>query len=247
MRSLKKNEVVFFPPTAEKLLTHIPPAYGYERKHIFIRSASTVLLFVFLIPFVVTDYLHRKRNQECKRRAAETSVQSEPTKIRDNGQSKRSKKKSKADHEAKKDDDTIDESEVEVERVFLPWYCMPFLNLCAFYGVILLLATSSNNTYGARGIFEAPFLSAEECQAFIKVCDYKSRPNLSTTVLLNSLSDQDKIMLVEKFDLRLAPLIERIYGIVPRAVHADQVCRFADFFIVSVFFDKLPSHSLISL
>lgn len=64
-----KQELAFFPTSAEKLLTHIPPFYAAERKHIFIRIASTVVLFILLLPYALTDILRRLRIRKLRQLA----------------------------------------------------------------------------------------------------------------------------------------------------------------------------------
>lgn len=42
----------FFPAEAEEFLTESLPQYDNERKELVIRMISTVILFIFLIPYV---------------------------------------------------------------------------------------------------------------------------------------------------------------------------------------------------
>jgi hypothetical protein len=131
-----KQELLFFPATAEKLLTHIPPNYTAERKQIFVRIASTALLFVVLLPFALTDVLRRLRIRKVRKlieqqeqAAANNSSnhKEESQKItKTGGKNKKSEGKTKDETMITKDEPIDIEQNV---HVVLPWTVWSIFNI----------------------------------------------------------------------------------------------------------------------
>ena len=216
------QELVFFPAPAETLLTHFPPRYAAERKHIFIRIASTVILFVLLLPYALTDVLRRLRRRNLKKQYAEQEQlkSKDESKLTDAGQN--SRKARGTNDEVTPAGQTNEMATVDENiHVVLPWQVWSIFNLFAVLGVLLLVLLTSNNKYGARGVFQAPFFSLSECQGLIQMYDTFSMSD--KPLYLDQFPNQNKENMLRIFDSRLGPLIERVYGIVPRALQADKV------------------------
>jgi hypothetical protein len=219
-----KQELAFFPASAEKLLTHIPPFYPSERMHIFIRIASTVVLFVLLLPFALTDVLRRLRRRQLRKLLAEQEQTGIKTKEEESVKLAKTGKKNKKN--GGKNEDVVpkdDEQAAIVDNVHveLPWTVWSIFNLFAVLGVITLLLLTSNNKYGARGIFQAPFLTTKECQEFVVLYDSVSKDGEPLT--LDQFPKENKENMIRILNSRLAPIIERVYGIVPRALEGGNV------------------------
>ena len=114
--------------------------------------------------------------------------------------------------EAEQRTNTEEDDAEEEEIIALPWFTMPILNYFTFTGVVLLALNSSNNAHTPRAIFEAPFLTKNECASVITLFNKvpSSRDN-GLTLIENNNSSQDAISFLEdKLNGRLGPLIERV-------------------------------------
>ena len=214
----------FFPLEAEDYLSYNPPHYKYERTQLYIRIVSTVILCIYLIPYAAVGILHRFRCWERTREQRRVERESKNKIVRET-KKKGNNKKSKSDKHISEEPPIESETLEDEIDITLPWYSMPILNFCAFYSVLLLVLTSPNNTETPRAIFQAPLLSPSECNELINIFEKKvKQDNHDDLDLLNDFEGgKEKIFLQQKFDARLAPLLERIYGIFPRAVHAKEV------------------------
>mmetsp|Transcript_10482 Transcript_10482/g.14805 ORF Transcript_10482/g.14805 Transcript_10482/m.14805 type:complete len:469 (-) Transcript_10482:205-1611(-) len=239
----------FFPADAERFFSYVLPDYGTERKELTIRIFSTVILGIYLIPYALTTLKHRLKGWQIereKRRLERLEKKLDTKKDLKKGNNKKKKRggqkidieerkndreseKGNKDESGSKKEDGLESSDEDEEIVTLPWYTMPLLNVFTLYGVCLLALTSSNNTSNPRGIFEAPFLSPSECKKMRDIFknhraslinDENWRLPLSDS---NDMTNSEKEMLVDKLDHRLAPIIERIYGISARAIRLEEL------------------------
>lgn len=216
------QELNFFPSSAEKLLTHIPPFYAAERKQIFIRIVSTAVLFILLLPYALTDVLRRLRLRKLRKLRAEqeqgTGDITKPSKEETQKTKKNKKSGGKNEDVVPSDKQAVEEDNV---HVVLPWQVWSVFNIFALLGVTTLLLLTSNNKYGARGIFQAPFLTTSECQDFIEMYNNASKDGEALT--LEQFPKANRENMIRILNSRLAPVIERVYGIVPRALEGDNV------------------------
>lgn len=264
----------------ELYLDHIPPDYDVSRKELIIRSFSTVVLLVCLIPYVTTSVLKSRAFERWKKSLSadadadkpskEISAESVSTKAKKKKNGRKKQNASTAKVEEKVDALLTDEDKEaqlrgDFEEVYEPHWStiliMPLLNILCLCSVIGLMLKSPNNVYAARAIFQAPMLSGAECKEVIAMADraaernfkaaknaggddltteearkllmdhpkgwQKSRHSKYPTTDLNLIIDpflkEDRIYLEEKLNARLAPMIERVYGIVPGAIRANDV------------------------
>lgn len=127
---------------------------------------------------------------------------------------------------------------------------LPRINIL---GILLMgywILGTSNNFYSARSVFVAPLFSKDECQHIIQASHEAARRNLKQnpgspelkqppkgwrkerhgsypTTDLNLVTDpftkEDRLYLGERLHARLSPLIERIYGITPNSIRANDM------------------------
>mmetsp|Transcript_29399 Transcript_29399/g.44866 ORF Transcript_29399/g.44866 Transcript_29399/m.44866 type:complete len:485 (-) Transcript_29399:222-1676(-) len=115
---------------------------------------------------------------------------------------------------------------------------------------LLILSKSSSNAFTSRGVFEAPLFTADECQSIVDRSYaaakrntedtnsdellsqepagwQKSRHNQYPTVDLNLVTDpflqEDRSYIEDLMDRRLTPLLQRIYGVVPASIRANDI------------------------
>jgi len=240
-----KQELAFFPATAEKLLTHIPPYYPAERKQIFIRIASTALLFVILLPYALTDILRRLRIRKLRKLLKEEQL----TAANHQSQKEEAPRKNNKKNGEKSGEVNIptDESTNVEENVHvvLPWTVWSIFNIFAILGVAILILLTSNNKYAARGIFSAPFLTPNECQEYVSLYERASKDN--NLVNFDEFPDAKKEEMLRILNSRLAPLIERVYGIVPRALEGGNVSSIYSVRIVLISFYAHPHYNSLFL
>jgi hypothetical protein len=221
----KNSEIIFFPASAEKLLTNAPPLYAVERKLTFIRIASTVILFIVLLPYALSDVLRRLRRRKLKKLAEQKQLNGPGTTHTNNASHKvvKAGKNNKKARKNNQEDTPVEPLETDADENFkveLPWQIWSVFNIFALLGVVLLLLLTSNNRYGARAVFQAPFLTQVECQGLIDMYNGASKENDRLSLEQFPGSNKDEFLRI--LDSRLGPLIERVYGIVPRAVQANK-------------------------
>lgn len=117
-------------------------------------------------------------------------------------------------------------------------------------GTILL--QSSNNSYSARGVFEAPLLTSDECRQILaysyeaaqhnvqnannwtspqllkeplgwQKSRHASYPTTDLNLMTDPFSQEARVFLGSILDARLATLIARIYGVSPHSIRAYDV------------------------
>lgn len=124
------------------------------------------------------------------------------------------------------------------------------LNLSGFVAILWVFLQSSNNTRTARGVFEAPVLTDAECQYVLDMAHrvaatnvmrhpenemlqrefagwrkdrHTAYPTMDLNVVTDPFTKEDRDWLARKMDTRLATVIERVYGVVPGAIRANDV------------------------
>ena len=126
-----------------------------------------------------------------------------------------------------------------------------FETLGCLMTLLYLIGQSSNNNLAPRGVWEAPLFSPTECQTVLDMAKaaaqrnhqlysdtnkalardpvgwqksrHASYPTIDLNLVTDPFTDQDREWLQTLLDKRLAPLLERIYGVVPSAIRANDV------------------------
>jgi hypothetical protein len=209
----------------EALLDYRLPNYTLERLQISAGLIICLIFWLMLVPYWVANYQGSSR---IKNKTVTIRVR------------KRGKEERVVAQQV---------SAVEVERKELSTWVITVAVICCIMSCLLVLSFSSNNRLVSRGVFEAPLFTEEECKSLVKrsyvaaqrnaqnstddklleepVGWQKARHATYPTIDLNLVTDsflkEDRDYLANLLDHRLSPLMQRIYGIVPSAIRANDV------------------------
>ena len=221
----------------EAFLVHHPPDYPTERVRLGLLLVLAVVGWTVVIPFIVAKFvLHLNEKNVSSENHGSANARSNQNKKREKQQP------SSAPPPADKDDGAS-----------LLGLVTAVCSILCFLNVVYLVLMSSNNAYAARAVLEAPLLTQEECQHILDLSyeaaerNYvkadnstpqllvepvgwqKSRHTLYQTTDLNLVTDpftrEAREYIGHKLDARLAPLLERVFGVTPRAIRANDVSR----------------------
>ena len=179
----------------ERLLSYNLPNYDrYANIATFITIALAIS-FVFVMPVIVALHFRGKALQEFqKERAAQEASQVGKRKV------KRSKSKTGDEKETKLFEEYIRSHQKENEakqNEYLSKISPRIGGLCLIF-LILIVLCSPNNRSTARGVFEAPLLTAEECQKVIDMAHAAANRNYEHALALPEGSEENDADLLRK-------------------------------------------------
>lgn len=260
---------------AEAFLADVPPNYPLER---FLLTAGLIVTFAFFMFLPVLMATPVKVDGEGK----VTSTKTTTVKYEELSSSGKSKKKGKGKNPSKKTDVTAEKSKQEEEVTALE--VNPMIQLLSVAGAIVSMAAmvaflSPDNYYTTNGIFQAPLLTAEECQTILRFADeaaaenyvraqeseashalegtsvnrtveqllkdpegwnklrHQEYPTTDLNLVTDPFTKEHRDWIKEKLDARLAPIIQRIWGIPPSSIRANDVSGLRMF---SIYHDIVP-------
>ena len=207
------------------------PDYPSERHRLGILLICAVVGWIVVIPFVAGRLLIQRAS--AKQRVAVTT-------------SNNVSKKKRKQNEKQEPSAVVDET-----TSFLLTLLSVSSGIMCLISVCFLVWLSSNNSYVSRAVFEAPLLTPEECQEIVDYSYHaaernvkrassndtallrepagwqKTRHTLYQTTDLNLVTDpftpEAREYISEKLNRRLAPLLERIFGVTPKAIRANDM------------------------
>lgn len=264
---------------AEQFITVALPNYGRERLLLSLGLGAAVIFWIIVVPFIAAAR-HNEQNQLSRTQRTTTIKSKTITIVRSAKKSSSSGKpkisktaksngggSSIAKKEASSNSSTgAAESAAPVENGIV----MPVISLlgCLITCCYLIVTKSSNNSFAARGIFEAPLLRPDECQAILErsyaaaarnivqleqaksdgnneknatqpsllleepLGWQKLRHSAYPTIDLNLVTDpftaDDRAYIQTLMDARLAPLLQRVYGLSSaQSIRANDVRTFS--------------------
>ena len=173
------------------LLYKLPDYTRYENFAIFI-AVALVISFVFILPVTVAFYFRGIALQDFQNERA----QSKNSQKRKSKQSKHLMK----DQESKLFEEYLKIHRLEIEKKqdkYLGKLSPRLGGLCLIVLLSVFLC-SPNNTRTARGVFQAPIFTEEECQQVIDMAHIAAKKNYEEALSLPEGSDENGADLLKK-------------------------------------------------
>jgi len=211
------------------------PNYPAERQRLGVLLIGAIVGWIVVVPYVTARFLIARASKKEQGVSASSN----------NSTTKKSKDKKKGKQ------DLPPAPQVDETTSFLLSLLPVVSGIMCLVSVCYLVWMSPNNSFVSRVVFEAPLLTPEECQQILdfsyqaaqrnaegaaendtallrepagwQKTRHSSYPTTDLNLVTDPFSPEAREYISHKLDARLSPLLERIFGVTPRAIRANDM------------------------